>query len=89
MNTEIEELAERIRGETLDLDRLVQRALSAWNRSKKVSKEQDVYLDSVALNLHGKIEPLISDLPGLWSQVHAELRAFAGFLSDLAQTSKT
>jgi hypothetical protein len=53
MNREFEELVERIRGESSDLDRLVQRMLSAWNRSKSISKEQDVYLESVALNLHG------------------------------------
>lgn len=53
MNREFEELVERIRGESSDLDRLVQRVLSAWNRSKSTSKEQDVYLESVALNLHG------------------------------------
>ena len=53
MNREFEELVERIRGESSDLDRLVQRVLSAWNRSKSTLKEQDVYLESVALNLHG------------------------------------
>ena len=53
MNREFEELVERIRGESSDWDRLVQRVLSAWNRSKSTSKEQDVYLESVALNLHG------------------------------------
>lgn len=53
MNRELEELAERIRGESPDLDRLVQRVLSSWNSSKSKLKEQDVYLESVALNLHG------------------------------------
>lgn len=53
MNRELEELVERIRGEIPDLDRLVQRVLFAWNRSKSKLKEQDIYLESVALNLHG------------------------------------
>jgi len=53
MNREFEELVERIREESSDLDRLVQRVLYVWNRSKSTSKEQDVYLESVALNLHG------------------------------------
>lgn len=44
---------ERIRGEASDLDRLVKRALRAWNQCKKPSSEQEIYLDSVALNLHG------------------------------------
>lgn len=46
------ELAERIRGEVSDLDRIVKRVLSYWNRGEKSPHEQDVYLDSVALNLH-------------------------------------
>ena len=45
MNREFEELVERIRGESSDLDRLVQRVLSAWSHSKSTSKEQDVYLE--------------------------------------------
>ena len=163
MNELYEELVERIRGEASDLDRLVQRALWAWNRSEKVLEEQDVYLDSVALNLHGfysglerlfelvarhidqdlpvgemwhrdllkrmarempnvrpavisadrvsslaelrrfrhlvrnlytfnlvpeKIKPLISNLPELWSQVQAELLAFADFLAELARAKQ-
>ena len=48
-----EELVARIRGETSDLDRLVKRALMAWNQCTKLSSGQGVYIDSVALNLHG------------------------------------
>jgi len=48
-----EEMVERIRGELPDLDRLAKRAFSAWDHSKTLTNEQDVYLDSVALNLHG------------------------------------
>ena len=48
-----EELVARIRGEASDLERLVQRALMAWNQCKKLSSDQGVYIDSVALNLHG------------------------------------
>jgi hypothetical protein len=47
------ELAERIRGEITDLEQLVQRIQHAWSRVQKLSDEQDAYLDSVALNLHG------------------------------------
>lgn len=47
------ELTQRIRGELTDLERVIQRALSAWSRAQGVSEEQDAYLDSVALNLHG------------------------------------
>ena len=150
-----EELVERIRGEASDLDRLVKRALMAWNQCKKISDQQEVYIDSVALNLHGfysglerifeliarhvdesipsgdlwhrdllkqmsqeqkdlrpavigtgnfssldelrrfrhlvrnvytfnlvpeKVEPIVSDLPALWSKVQAEILAFADLL---------
>lgn len=46
-----EELAERIRDEMPDMERVVQRALRAWSQVQKTSGEQ-AYLDSVALNLH-------------------------------------
>jgi hypothetical protein len=52
MNDIYQELAERIRGEMSDMERVVQRALWAWPKAQKVSEEQNVYLDSVALNLH-------------------------------------
>jgi hypothetical protein len=34
------------------MERVVQRSLRAWPRAQNGSEEQDVYLDSVALNLH-------------------------------------
>ena len=34
------------------MERVVQRALHAWPIARKTGDEQDVYLDSVALNLH-------------------------------------
>ena len=36
-----------------------------------------------------KMEVLVSTLPGLWSQVRAELLAFARFLAELARASLT
>ena len=53
MNKLYEGLIERIRGEVPDLNRLVQRALRAWSRTQSSPDEQEAYLDSVALNLHG------------------------------------
>lgn len=53
MNKLYEDLADRIRGEVADVDRLVQRAVSTWLRAKKALQDQDVYLGSVPLNLHG------------------------------------
>ena len=44
-------LAERIRGEVEEIDRVVQRALTAWSRVSQYP-EEDMYLDVVALNLH-------------------------------------
>jgi hypothetical protein len=46
------ELAERLLGELADLDSCVQKSLRSWAVAKKGKKDQDVYLDSVALNLH-------------------------------------
>lgn len=53
MNALYEELVERIRGEVPDLECIVQRAARAWSHTQRVLADQDVYLDSVALNLHG------------------------------------
>ena len=47
------ELIERLRGEIPELDGVVQRALRAWPKAQNPSPEQEFYLDSVALNLHG------------------------------------
>lgn len=52
MNTPYQKLAERIRNEIPDLDHSVTRSLDAWERVCEGSEEQDIYLDSVALNLH-------------------------------------
>ena len=52
MNTLCLELAERIRGEIPELERVAQRALAAWAKAKQMP-EESAYLDSVALNLHG------------------------------------
>jgi hypothetical protein len=46
------ELVERIRGEIPDLERVTQRVLRAWPHACRSSDVQNVYLDSVALNLH-------------------------------------
>ena len=53
MTTVYRELSERIRGEVPDLDRLIGRVLRAWEGAQRSTDQQDVYLDSVALNLHG------------------------------------
>jgi len=164
VNRVFQELAERIRGEIPELERVVQRALQSWSRGQRSPDEQDVYLESVALNLHGfysglerlfeliarhvdrnlpagetwhqdllqqmtedvtetrpavisqkagstldefrrfrhlvrnvytfnlvpeKMEPLIEALPELWSQLQAELLAFADFLEELAQANQS
>ena len=48
-----EGLAERIRGESIDLGRLVSKAVQVWNKSRNIPENQDIYLDSVAFNLQG------------------------------------
>lgn len=47
------ELAERIAGEIPELDRLVRRIEQRWSHGKALPEQQDAYLESVALNLHG------------------------------------
>jgi len=53
VNTVCRELAERIQGQVPDLERLIQRVLQSWEGGQRSPDQQDVYLDSVALNLHG------------------------------------
>ncbi len=47
------EIAERIRGEVPELERMIKRAQTGWEKASMTTTEQDLYLDSVALNLHG------------------------------------
>jgi len=157
------EISQRIRGECRDLERVVQRVLRAWPNAQKLVDEQDVYLDSVALNLHSfysglerlfeliarhidstipsgetwhrdllnqmacevadirpavidqnnvrsldefrrfrhlvrnvyttnlvpdKLRKLVSNLPGLWNSLRAELLAFADFTEELSKLIK-
>ncbi|CAA9280150.1 MAG: hypothetical protein AVDCRST_MAG77-4330 [uncultured Chloroflexi bacterium] len=46
-------LAHRIRIDVTDLDRVVQRASSSWHGAQGASPDALVYVESVALNLHG------------------------------------
>ena len=52
MNTTLLGLADRIRGELPELDLVVQRGVRAWAQAGAAADDQDLYLDSVALNLH-------------------------------------
>jgi hypothetical protein len=47
----VNELAERIREEVAELQRVVARLQAGWQRAQKTA--DDFYLDGVALNLHG------------------------------------
>jgi len=50
LNEQLCKLAQRIRNELSELELLVKRAQEAWQRIQQFSDE--LYLDSVALNLH-------------------------------------
>ena len=50
MNGQLLKLAERIQTELTEVERLVDRAQKAWSLFEKSG--EDVYLDSVAINLH-------------------------------------
>jgi hypothetical protein len=45
-------LFERIRGEIADLDQVARRTGEVWLLARQESNEQDIYIESVALNLH-------------------------------------
>jgi hypothetical protein len=49
----LHELADRIRGTVLDLDRVTDRAMRSWSNAQKALQDRDVYLDSMPLNIHG------------------------------------
>lgn len=53
MNDIYEEIVDRIRGQAPDLERLVQRVMMAWSHGMSSRDDQEISLDSVALNLHG------------------------------------
>ena len=46
-------LAQRIRDELEELERAVRRVERVWQAAQRVQADQDVYVDSAALNLHG------------------------------------
>ena len=52
MITPYQRLAKRIRNEISDMELVLQRMLKAWRKSIESSDAQELYLDSVALNLH-------------------------------------
>ena len=45
-------LAQRIREDLGDMERSVHRAERAWQAAERAQSDQDVYIDSAALNLH-------------------------------------
>jgi hypothetical protein len=51
VNEQLLRLAQRIRDECDELARVVERVQEGWHRAQEAS--DDLYLDSVALNLHG------------------------------------
>ncbi len=52
LNTRYLAIAGRIRGELLDLNQVVERALQIWQEGTAQSLAGDYYVDAVALNLH-------------------------------------
>ena len=85
MSRVYEQLAERILGEMPDLDQAVQRSLEAWPRARKSSGEQRVYLDSVALNLHGLYSALERLFELIARQVDLQLPSGETWHRDLLQ----
>lgn len=67
--TDYQELVIRFKGEISDLDSLAQRISRAWKFAQTSPAEQDMFLDSVALGLHG----FYSGLESLFLQVARHL----------------
>ena len=78
MNHLLTEIAERIQGEVPELERMIKRAQAAWDKASVISTDQDVYLDSVALNLHG-----------IYSGIEKLFELIAVHLDDSPPTGKT
>lgn len=51
MSTALERLAGRIRDELAQIERVLERVATGWEQARR--SHDDLYLDSVALNLHG------------------------------------
>lgn len=51
MNDKFEQLADRIETELTELEKLTERVRNGWRRFRQT--EDDFYMDSVALNIHG------------------------------------
>jgi hypothetical protein len=47
------QVARRIKDEVQELERTTERARRGWDKAVRAAADQDVYVDSVALNLHG------------------------------------
>ena len=62
-------LVDRFKGEICDLDSLAKRIKRAWRFAQSSPAEQDMFLDSVALGLHG----FYSGLESLFVQVARHL----------------
>jgi len=85
VNRVYQELAERIRGEVSDLARVIERALRSWSGGQRLPGERDVYLESVALNLHGFYSGLERLFELIARHVDRALPAGEGWHHDLLQ----
>ena len=73
MNSRIYQLAQRIRSELSELERVVKRSMEGWQRAQRTG--DDYYLDSVALNLHGMyagLERIFELIAGILDQSRPE-----------------
>ena len=53
MKTRYRLMAQRIRDEAAEIERTIDAVSRHWRRFQKAKVDQDAYLNSVALNLHG------------------------------------
>lgn len=83
MNVAYGELAERIRGELSELERVIRRSQDSWARVSNTSESAAAYLDSVALGLHGLYTGLEKLFALIASEVDRQVPAGANWRRDL------
>jgi hypothetical protein len=54
-----QQVIKRIHGECQIIDQVINRAMHAWREASKQPDTQSLYLDAVALNLHGGVCTLL------------------------------
>lgn len=94
-------IKERVRRELHEIERVVTRVERALVSAQRNAEDADLYVDSIALNLHDfvvrhvyafefdppRIYALAHKLRSTWEQVRTDLSTFASSLEDLSRSA--